>query len=581
MTAFYKRWLERVTGRANTIDSLLRRVLLAMFGIQAVLGLALVVGAVMTTGTVRQLIDDRLSPIAELQHVLDGYADSLATAHKVESGNLSASGALSTIEASQTTVRINWARFRARPIEPQYRKDIAAIDAARSDADGAIMQLQRLMRDGQTDRLQFFVSGALYAGLDPLTEATNSLIEKLRDDAVHQQSLVQFRVMRAYVIVGFVTLLAVLVGWWGMRMVAQRITGPLAEIAVATHGITDDQHDIAIPALDRTDEIGAIAKALAFARQRSIDARRLSAESRRVQDALHRREVSDHASNAKRAADLEKLFAVFEREAGGIVARLKSAAPQLRQTAGIVSGEAADAEHHALATAALAEQSAGSARTIAQSSGALATAIEHIDDAASESRLGVGTVRERTIAGRNHAESLGTLVSEIASVLDLIAVIAGQTNLLALNATIEAARAGPAGRGFAVVAEEVKGLARQTQAAAGRIDKRLSAVREASDTVLATMQSIDSLVAGLDLSAADVAGAVKEQRDMTRRITAAIDEVEDGTAIAAANMQALHERAERSRGTASALAETADDVADNVERLRRQINQLIADVRAA
>lgn len=568
-------------GRADTIAGLLRRVLLAMLGIQAVLGLVLVVGAFMTTGTVRQLIDERLSPIAELQHVLDGYADSLATAHKVESGNLTAAGALSMIEASQATGRINWAKFRTRSIEARYQKDIAAIDAARSDADLAIIQLRRLMRDGQTDRLQFFVSGALYAAIDPLTEATNSLINKLRDDAVHQQGLVRFRVVRAYVVVALVTLLAVLVGWWGMRMVAQRITGPLAAIAVATHGITDEQHDIAIPALDRSDEIGDIARALAFARQRSLDARRLSAESRRVQEALHKREVSDHAAKAKRAADLEALFAVFEQQAGGVVARLKSAAPQLRQTAIEVSGEAADAEHHALATAALAEQSAGSARTIALSSGALATAIDHIGKAAAESRTGVGTVRDRTIAGRNHAESLGTLVNEIASVLDLIAVIAGQTNLLALNATIEAARAGPAGRGFAVVAEEVKGLARQTQAAAGRIDTRLSAVREASDTVLATMQAIDTLVAGLDTSAANVALAVAEQRDMTRRITAAIGEVEDGTAIAAANMQTLHERAERSRGTASALAHTADDVADNVERLRGQINQLIVDVRAA
>jgi methyl-accepting chemotaxis protein len=272
---------------------------------------------------------------------------------------------------------------------------------------------------------------------------------------------------------------------------------------------------------------------------------------------------------------------VFESQAGDVVAGLKSAGPHLRETAAAMSGEAAEAEHHALATASLAEQSADSARTIAQSSSALATAIDHISSAANDSRAGVGTVRARTLAGRDHAESLGALVSEIASVLDFIAVIAGQTNLLALNATIEAARAGPAGRGFAVVAEEVKGLARQTQTAAGKIESRLSAVREASATVLSTIESIDSLVAGLDQSAANVAGAVEQQRDMTRRIARAIAEVEDGTAHAAANMQSLHVRAERTRGTATDLARTADDVAGNVDRLRDQINQLIADVRAA
>eukprot|EP01037_Dinobryon_pediforme_P037949 gene37949-45688_t len=163
----------------------------------------------------------------------------------------------------------------------------------------------------------------------------------------------------------------------------------------------------------------------------------------------------------------------------------------------------------------------------------------------------------------------------------MIAAVAGQTNLLALNATIEAARAGEAGRGFAVVAEEVKGLARQTQTAAGRIDALLAAVRPASDTVLATIESVDGLVAELDQSSANVAQAVDQQRGMTQAIAYAIAEVEDGTADAAANMQTLRERAQRSRQTSDDVTRTAEDVAGSVERLRGQINQLMADVRAA
>ncbi|PTS81542.1 hypothetical protein DBR17_09540, partial [Sphingomonas sp. HMWF008] len=200
---------------------------------------------------------------------------------------------------------------------------------------------------------------------------------------------------------------------------------------------------------------------------------------------------------------------------------------------------------------------------------------------ANESRASVATVRARTLEGRDRAESLGELIAEIAAVLDLIAAVAGQTNLLALNATIEAARAGEAGRGFAVVADEVKGLARQTQTAAGRIEARLSAVRSASDTVLATIESVDALVAELDQSSANVASAVDQQRGMTQAIACAIAEVEDGTADAAAHMQALRDRAERSRHTADQVTRTAGDVAGGVERLRGQINRLIADVRAA
>lgn len=568
-------------GGAAQIGAQLRRVLFALLAIQALLVVMMLGGAFANARAVNSLIDDRMIPISELQSVTDSYSMALTTAYKVGSNNLSAAGATDAIATARKHIAANWAKFRAHHIAGRHASAIAQIDAARRDADVAIEQLGEMLRDHKTDDLQFFVSGRLYAAIDPLTGASGSLIADLRADADVDQQALRMGFYRAVAVILIVLIVAVLVGLWGVRLVATRISTPLAEIAVATHRITDDRDDAAIPGLDRRDEIGDIARALAFARQRSQDARRLSDESRRVEDALHRREVAEHAARAKRAADLDRLFQMFERDAGAIVDLLKSAGPSLRDTAGTMSGEATEAEHHALATAAVAEQSARSARTIAQSSVALTAAIDNISKAARESRSGVGTVRDRTLAGRDQAASLGVLVSEIASVLDFIAVIAGQTNLLALNATIEAARAGAAGRGFAVVAEEVKGLARQTQAAAGKIESRLAAVRAASDTVLDSIESIDGLVAGLDRSASNVADAVEQQRDMTRRIALAITEVEGGTASAAANMQLLHSRAQSARGTASDLAGTADSVASAVETLRGQINQLIVDVRAA
>lgn len=574
-------FLARFDGDAEGIARQLRRVLYALLGIQAVLALALIVGAVSASHAASVLVQDRLYPIGELQRVTDNYAKALATAHKVESGNISALSAMGVIDTARAEIITNWRSFRSHNIDARHRAAIDEIERARGNADQVIDKLQALLKDGSTDRLSFFVSGPLNDAIDPLTIASDSLTNQLRDESVAEEGTLQWRFAYAYVVVALLAVAAALIGFWGMRFVAVRVIGPLAAIAVTTESITDDRHDAAIPGLDRSDEIGAIARALAFARQRSIDARRLSEQTRVAQDALHRREVREHAAKAKRAADLDALFQVFEHQAGAVVQRLKSAGPHLRATASAMSGAAADTEHHALATAALTEQSATSTRTIASSSAAMAKAIEHVSDAAQQSQLRVGAVHRRTTEGREHAESLGSLVNEIESVLDLITGLAGQTNLLALNATIEAARAGEAGRGFAVVAEEVKGLARQTQHAAGKIESRLAGVRTAADTVLATIQSVDGLVEGLDEATATVASAVEEQRDMTRRIAGAIAEVEDGTANAAANMQQLHERAERTRGTASDLASLADDVASSVEALRGQVNKLIEDVRAA
>ncbi|WP_189675865.1 methyl-accepting chemotaxis protein [Sphingomonas glacialis] len=579
------RWIGRFASRwdagGRNVRIQLRRIVGALLAIQALLALALVGTTAATSHRVNVLVLDRLYPIGELQRVNASYANALLTANKVRSGNLSAAGAIATIQATRAEIATNWSAFTHHHLDTRRASQVAHVESARHDADAALDTLHDLLRAKRIDQLDFFVSGPLYAAIDPLTASSTTLMTDLRADAARERAALDAGFLQVFLLVAFVTAAALLVAVWGMRMLTLRVVRPLALIAEATRDITLERADAPIPALDRSDEIGDIARALVFARQRSADARRLSEEARRTADALYANERREDAARAKRAAHLDALFEVFERTAGISVRQLASTGPALRETAAAMSSEAGTTEKHAMATAALTEQSANNARTITQSATALAGAIERISRAANESRAGVATVRERTLEGRGHAESMGALVAEIAAVLDMIAAVAGQTNLLALNATIEAARAGEAGRGFAVVAEEVKGLARQTQTAAGRIEARLAAVRTASDTVLATIESVDGLVAELDQSSANVAHAVDQQRGMTQAIAYAIAEVEDGTADAAANMQTLRERAQRSRQTSDDVTRTAEDVAGSVERLRGQINQLMADVRAA
>jgi methyl-accepting chemotaxis protein len=73
---------------------------------------------------------------------------------------------------------------------------------------------------------------------------------------------------------------------------------------------------------------------------------------------------------------------------------------------------------------------------------------------------------------------LSLRAQQIGDVVATVRELAEQSNLLALNAAIEASRAGEHGRGFSVVALEMRNLAEQSKAAAGRVRIMLGEVEK-------------------------------------------------------------------------------------------------------
>lgn len=550
-------------------------------GMQAVLACALVLGTAVTHRSVTTLVVGRMAPIDALQTVSGSYSEALDIAQKVRSGNLDPAGGTVAAENAVARAEAAWSRFDRRAVERLHPAEIAALVAAIDGAKEASAVLIRKLRARDTEALDFFVSGTMFAAIDPLLGTARTLTNELQADAANERRALDAVLYLSYFLVTLLSVGAGALALWGLRMANTQINAPLAEIAAATQRIGLESGDDDIPGLDRTDEIGDIARALKFARERANEARRMTEAARRAEAELHQREQAEHRVRAERGKLLDTLFARFEGDLSGIVARLAEAGRQMRKAATGMSDRANDAERDSLSTAALAQQAAEGLRDVSASGQALATSIDRIRDSAVGVRENVATARTQTRDNRDRAHMLDTLVGEINGTLELIDAIARQTNLLALNASIEAARAGDSGRGFAVVAEEVKMLARRTRDAAGEIDARLARMRDTAHNVARSSEAIDTLVASLDESAASIAEAVDHQRTATREIAYAMSSVEQGTEEAASGMGQLRARAESARETAQDLLTIADAIASQSEHLRREVSGLVDTVKAA
>ncbi|WP_431860870.1 methyl-accepting chemotaxis protein, partial [Azospirillum sp.] len=236
-----------------------------------------------------------------------------------------------------------------------------------------------------------------------------------------------------------------------LYLVVSTITRPLSQITGIVGKLAEGDYGITVPALDRRDEVGAMARAIDVLRGNAEHRQQLEAEKRARQE-----------EDVRRANRLAELAGAFDSRMQSMVHEASASASQMQGSAGTMLDSALRADHCNATVAGAADGAARSVQAASAAAEQLTRSIRAIAESVNQSVTISGQAIERARASRETVEALATSAAKIGEITSLIQDIAGQTNLLALNATIEAARAGEAGKGFAVVAQEVKNLANQT-----------------------------------------------------------------------------------------------------------------------
>jgi methyl-accepting chemotaxis protein len=351
---------------------------------------------------------------------------------------------------------------------------------------------------------------------------------------------------------------------------ARSIITPVTGLTAAMKRVSEGDLATDIPALDRKDEIGAMAAALSVFR----DALR---RNREMEEEAKAREAQ---AEAEKKAALAQLADDFQQKVGGLVRQLSSSSAELEATARSLSSTAEETNMQTASVASTAQQTAANVQAVATATEQLAASAQEIGSQVSQTATKSAAAVDQARETNGLVTELSTSAQKIGEVIAMISAIAEQTNLLALNATIEAARAGEAGKGFAVVAAEVKGLADQTAKATEEIASQITGMQGISQKSVTAIGAIAEQIEEMSALANSVAAAVEEQQAATGEISRNVAEAARGTQESTDNIAQVREASGHTASASEQLLTSANELSENAGTLEKEVTQFLDRVRA-
>jgi methyl-accepting chemotaxis protein len=351
-------------------------------------------------------------------------------------------------------------------------------------------------------------------------------------------------------------------------VVARGITRPLKAMTSAMERLSAGDASITVSGRERSDEIGAMARALDVFRQNAdkivamMSAESVTLEIGETITAASENDLTVRVDLSNKTGFLRNIGAAINTLLEGSNATLRDINLTTRQVATAVS-EASVAVGQVSSGARAQNTAVGQVTQALTESAKAIRMVSTSANAASEKGVMAAQLVER---GQVSAEQLARIVETIAQnsrkisqITQVIAGIANRTHILSLNAAIEAARAGEHGKGFVVVAQEVGKLAESAAQNAQQItdivEQATTDAAEGRTASLAVKQTMDSIAGDVSQTSQmirSIAVAMEEQQAMVTQIEG---NVGDLRGIAAGNAVA----AEEITATMIQLSQLADE----------------------
>jgi len=433
-------------------------------------------------------------------------------------------------------------------------------------AAGAIYDA--VLKDGKTYLGEANVIGTLYlVGYEPVKDASGQVIGAMVAGMPRSTFFAMLEHIRLPVI-GVASAIGAVI-CFVMFLVTKAQMSALGRLAAGMERLTARDYAVQFPEAVRSDEIGAMSKALTGFKDSLARA-----------EEMDRKQKADHEAQLAKRAAMDQATQAFAAPIEAVVGEVTAAAGTLRNSAQGLSTTADRTLSKASSVATASDQASGNVQAVASATEELTASIGEISrrvhEASDVATRAVGEAEDTNRMVRGLAEA----AARIGEVVGLINDIASQTNLLALNATIEAARAGEAGKGFAVVAQEVKNLANQTAKATEDIQSQVAAIQNETDKAVSAINGITQTIDTISTITATVATAVTQQGAATGEISRSVQQASEGTSEVSRNIVDVTEAARETERSASDLLTAAEALNRQSDSLRGEVEHFIGRVKA-